>query len=299
MERVLVWGIGEGYQRICNALKWNEEIGNFEMTACVSKDYGAHSFDGKTVVRPEKIQEIVFDYIIVSAEKYYEEIVAYGVEVLKIDRSRFLHGKVFEIPCFDWKRYLEIYRSNISIVAELCYGGVLSHHLGLPFNSPFVNVRVGDKTGYQKMLGRLDYYMSTPPELKENGDRGVYLEGCVEYPLLWYDDIVLHGFHYRNVEDFFSKWEKRRKRYNPNSNIVFRILYGENDLEEFDRLAIKNKVGFYYENTDMEQVITVPFDQYHFTYAFSTCVLKFIETGSIFREANIFKLLLGEKDFKR
>lgn len=210
-----------------------------------------------------------------------------------------MFGKIFEIPCFDWKRYLKIYESNISFVTELCYGGVLSHHLGLPFNSPFVNVMVGDRIGYQKMLDRLDYYMSTSPEVKDNEDGGVYLEGCVEYPLLWYGDIVLHGFHYRNVEDFFFKWEKRRKRYNPNSNIVFKILYDENDLEEFERLAVKNKVGFYYENTDMEQVITVPFDRYHFTYAFSTCVLKFIESGSIFRETNIFKLLLGEKDFRR
>lgn len=98
MERVLVWGIGEGYQRICNALKWNEEIGNFEVAFYVSKDYRANSFDGKKVVRPEKIQDIIFDYIIVSAEKYYEEIVTYGVEALKIDKVDFCLGKYLRFP---------------------------------------------------------------------------------------------------------------------------------------------------------------------------------------------------------
>lgn len=299
MDKILVWGIGWGYQKICNALRWNEELENFKILAYVSKDEGKHRFDGKDLIKPEEIQEFTFDYIVVSTEKYYQEIVTYGVEILKIDRSRFLHGKIFEIPCFDWKRYLTIYQSNISIVAELCYGGILSNHLGLAFNSPFVNVRVDQGKGYTKMLYGLDYYMSVSPEIRESEENKVWMGGCIEYPILWYDDIVLHGFHFKNTNDFLSSWERRRKRYNKNENIIFKILYNENDLEEFDKLPVKNKVGFYYKNTAMERVITVPFDRYHYVYAFSTCVHEYITSGTVFQEMDIFKLLSGEKEFKR
>ena len=183
-DKVLVWGIGRGYQKICNALRWNEEIGNFEVLAYVSKDEEKHSLDGKKIIKPEEIQEIAFDWIIVSSEKYYQEIITYGVDALKIDRNRMLSGKIFDIPCFDWKRYLEIYRSNISIVAELCYGGILSNHLGLPFNSPFVNVRV-ESPEYWKMINKINEYMSISPKIKQIGKRDLneqFLAGCIEYP---------------------------------------------------------------------------------------------------------------------
>ncbi len=306
VDRVLVWGIGRGYQKICNALRWNEEIENFEVLAYISRDYDEKEVDGKKVIKPEQILDMYrenFDYIIISAEKYYQEIVTYGVDVLKIDRKRFLFGKIFEIPRFDWKRYIAIYKSNISIVAELCYGGMLSHYLGLPFCSPFVNVRV-DNIGYWKMINRINGYMSIAPQLKESRQKDSkgyidFLEGCVGYPLLWYDDILLHGFHYKSKEDFLLKWEQRRKRYNSKLNIVFKILYDEKDLEDFDKLEIEKKIGFYYEKTDKENIITIPFDKQHYAYAFSNCVNDYIESRAIFSQVDIFKLLLGEKDFKR
>ncbi len=300
IDKIIIWGIGWGYQKICNALRWNEEIGNFEVIACVSKDDGQHDFDGRRVIKPEEMQDISFDYIIVSAEKYYQEIVTYGVETLKIDRNRFLHGKVFEIPCFDWKRYLTIYKSNISVISELCYGGMLCNHLGLPFNSPFVNVRVGDKSGYQKLISRLDYYMSASPHTgNELHKSDIITEGCVAYPILWYDDIMLHGFHYSDMETFWAKWEQRRKRYNPESAFVFKLLYGEDDLKDFDRLDIKHKIGFYFEDTGREQVITIPFDRKKYTYCFANCVNEFVSSADIFQRIDVFRLLSGEKEFKR
>ncbi len=299
-DKILVWGIGQGYQKICNDLRWNEEIGNFEVLACVSRDDGQRCFDGRRVIKPEEIQDFIFDYIIVTAEKYYQEIITYGVNTLKIDRTKFLPGKIFVIPCFDWKRYLTIYKSNISVVSEFCYGGMLCNHLGLPFNSPFVNVRVGDKDKYQKLISRLDYYMSiSPDDGKKLQKADISIEGCVAYPILWYEDIMLHGFHYSNLETFLAKWEQRRKRYNPESVFVFKVLYDEDDLKDFDRLDIKHKIGLYFEDTNREQVITIPFDRKKHTYCFTNCVNEFVSSGDIFHKIDIFRLLSGEKDFKR
>lgn len=306
VDKVLIWGIGRDYQKICNSLRWNEDVGNIEILAYISRDYIGNTFDKKMVIRPEQIMVMYggeFNYIIVSTEESYQEIITYGSEVLGINRNIFLHGRIFMIPCFDWKRYITIYKSNISIVADFCYGGVLSYHLGLPFCSPFVNVMVGDISGYQRLINRMDYYMSMAPIIKEmNVNRSanqIIRAGHVEYPVLWYDDIALHGFHYKNEEVFLSKWEQRRKRYNPESSIIFKIIYDENDLEDFDRLAVDHKIGFYYEKTDKENIITLTFDTQYYLYFFAQCVNKFIEPGDIFHRIDIFRLLLGEEDFKR
>lgn len=55
--RLLIWGIGEFYAKICNVLKLNEAIGNFRIEAFVSKDYERKIYDGKIVIRPEEIME--------------------------------------------------------------------------------------------------------------------------------------------------------------------------------------------------------------------------------------------------
>lgn len=117
-------------------------------------------------VKPECItDELEYEYIIVTTELYYQEIVSYATSKLNIPQARFLHGKIFKLPYFNWKDYIEIYKSKISIIAEACYGGILSHHLGLPFFSPFVNVRIGyEKNDYYKMLENLDDYMQRTPE---------------------------------------------------------------------------------------------------------------------------------------
>lgn len=307
MDKILVWGIGDNFQEIYNALKWNEDIGNFEILAYISKDFGRDSYEGKSVIRPEQISNWGGYYIIVASNRYYVDIITYGVEVLKIDRKKFLSGEIFKIPCFNWKKYIQIYKSDISIVSEICYGGVISSKLGLPFCSPFVNVKVGmDRNDYEKLLNQLDYYMSITPTEKNmelyRGRDWTSWEGRTKFPMLWYDNILLHGFHYKSQEDFLTMWEKRRKRYNPSSVVVFKILYDEKDLEEFEKMQIRCKVGFYYKETDRNDIITIPFEgelAQRNAYAFGPYVNNSVKNGMVFSRLDIFKALLGEKDFKR
>lgn len=95
----------------------------------------------------------------------------------------------FKIPYFNWERYIEAYEKQISIVAEACYGGILCHNLGLQFNSPFVNVRIGLETNdYMKMIKKLDKYMMQTPSTKANNRYANVdwngMEGRIDYPKL-------------------------------------------------------------------------------------------------------------------
>lgn len=310
--KVLVWGLGKEFQNIYNLLLLNEECGYIDITAYVDNANRLQSLDGKKVISSEMLFRTVrwgeeYEYIIVTTEKYYEEIVEQGMRELEIPRRAFINGKIFRVPCFNWSRYLRIYESNISIIAEACYGGKLSHELGLPFNSPFVNVRVGnEQEDYTGLLQKLDYYMSVSPELINKGkyrtmEWGGY-EGRIDFPKLWYGDIMLHGFHFKSQQDFFDVWEKRRKRFNNCNYLIMKILYTEKDVEEFIKLDCCNKLGIYYEDVNNENIVELKFEEKlreQYAYQFASYVFNSIGNGTFFESVDIFKLLCGEAGAKR
>ena len=243
------------------------------------------------------------DYIIVATRRYYTEIARYGEQILGIDRKKFINGRVLKIPFFNWQDYLRIYEADISIVSDWCYGAVLSNTLGLPFNSPFVNVRVGyEWDDYHKLLSKLDYYMSYAPD-KENigkykGKNWSGCEGRIDYPRLWYDDIMLHGFHYNSLDEFYNVWEKRRKRYNRERKLIMQILYDKRDLDMFRELKYENKLGFYGTKVDDENILYIDMKKTQ-TYHFLVDVNAYIENGDIYKDVDIFKLLWGDKNYRK
>lgn len=240
-----------------------------------------------------------FDYIIVCSEIYYRDICAYASDKLGLNRKKIIKGSVLNIPHFNWNKYIELYNKNISIIAETCWGGVLSHILGLEFCSPFVNVRVGIERGdYYKLLNKLDFYMQCSPQEKAKSravrDDLSGWEGRIDFPVLWYDDILLHGFHYRNQEDFFETWEKRRKRYRTDRKIIVKILYNEKDIELFEKIECERKIGFYYKEIINKDIIYIPFSesmQERYAYQYASYLIGIIQNGELFTYIDIFSLL--------
>lgn len=217
---------------------------------------------------------------------------------LQLPRRCFIKAAVMKLPYFDWKDYIQLLKSNVSIVAEACYGGLLSSMLGLPFCSPFVNLRVGiEPEDYYSLLENLREYMNKAPSLqpkeKYRNTNFVGWEGRIEFPLLWYDDVLLHGFHYENTAQFLEIFEKRRKRFNPNKYVVFKVLYDEEDVKRFQSLPHKVKWGIYYKPTDYDNIITVPFSDIcnPYAYAYGTYVFQYFKSHQIFENLNVFKLL--------
>lgn len=295
--KVIVWGCGYQFYQLYNLIKFHEKCGNIDIVGYVDSS-------SKGAIRPtEALKELDFEYVIVTTEKFFDEIVAYGIKSFGWERKKFLHGSIFMIPHFDWERYLQIYEKDISIIAEACYGGVLGKRLFLPMNSPFVNVLVGEKQGdYLKLLSQLDRYMAMSPQIRENNYELCKREFRLQHPQLWYDHILLNGFHFESTMNFFEVWEKRRSRYNKEKKIVFAVLHNEEDVEKFKQLECKNKIAFFPWESDSEDIVEVPFpleEAYkRHSYGYTSYINNvFIGEGKIFQCMDVFKLLNGEKDY--
>ena len=129
---------------------------------------------------------------------------------------------------------------DFSLISNNCNGGVLSHELGLRFNSQFVNLAIFSEE-YIKYLENFDYYNSLVPEFEETQE---------SYPVGVLDDIKIHFIHYKTKQEALEKWEERKKRINKdNLFVIFTEQHGVDEcpeelLRRFDKLPFKNKIVF-------------------------------------------------------
>ena len=77
------------------------------------------------------LSEIVYDYLIICAEGRNEDDILSEALHLGIDRDVILPLRIFRIPFFDFDRYIQIKKSNISILSDYCFAGFLYHKFGL------------------------------------------------------------------------------------------------------------------------------------------------------------------------
>lgn len=143
-----------------------------------------------------------------------------------------------EYKIFSTIRKRKLKNHNPSILANNCNGGVMTHDLGLQFNSPLVNAGMYAEY-YIKFLKNIEHYLSQPLVRIEDDPDGWYTAKC--------DDIQILLGHTKTYEESLANWERRKKRFNPdNMFVVFCDKMGctYDMIKEFDELPIKNKVIF-------------------------------------------------------
>lgn len=107
------------------------------------------------------------------------------------------------------KKVVKDYRQKNSvkqctIISSNCIGGILSHDLGLRFDSPTVNLWF-EADGFVRFLENLTYYIDCPlHDIFWDENRG--------YPVGRLGDIKIYFQHYHSVEKAKEKWETRCKR---------------------------------------------------------------------------------------
>lgn len=112
---------------------------------------------------------------------------------------------------------------------------MILHDLGLPFNSPFVNLWLYPED-FIKYVSNIEHYMRCQLEFEPVGG--------VNYPVGRLDDIHIYFQHYKSEKEAKEKWETRTYRMDLNHLYV---LMTERDgctqehLERFDRLSVKHK----------------------------------------------------------
>lgn len=127
--------------------------------------------------------------------------------------------------------------STPTIFSCNCTGGVLYHDLGLPFNSPTINLYMSC-ADFINFLENLDYYLSmqmTP----YTGDIQR------DYPIANLGDLILFLVHYKSVEEANEKWQQRKKRIDRNNIYVIasdRDGFNEELLHRFNKLPFRKKI---------------------------------------------------------
>ena len=124
---------------------------------------------------------------------------------------------------------------------ELCGGGVVSHEMGLRFNSPTVNLWFNPGE-FIRFLSRLEYYLYSC-ELQED------IQNSKEhgYPVGKLDDIRVYFTHYKTFKQAKEKWNERLKRLDMNNLYIVMVQKDgctEQDIYSFDKLKFKHKVIF-------------------------------------------------------
>lgn len=141
---------------------------------------------------------------------------------------------------------------DFSLIASNCTGGSILHDLKLPFNSPFVNLYI-NPPDFLKFCERMEYYLGL--ELRFTSVDGI------DFPVGVLDDIFLFFMHYSTEEEAEQAWNRRKQRVNLDNLFVMHTdrACSHDDLVQFDKLAIRNKVVFtHIKHDDIKSAFYIP-----------------------------------------
>lgn len=133
--------------------------------------------------------------------------------------------------------------SDITILSSNCTGSLILHEMGLPFNSPCVNLWM-ENCDFVKFCGDLDKYTGDNINIEFIND------GIHDYPVGKIEDITIYFMHYKTQLEAKEKWIKRSKRINKDNIFLIMVQrdnWKEEDLLAFEQLPYRNKVVFTYK----------------------------------------------------
>ena len=167
---------------------------------------------------------------------------------LRLPEEKLLGDRIVCIPGFTLDKYRRLQRSRLSIVSMNCFGGFLSHTLGLPFRSPFVNMFLDEKN-FLRLLQNFQALMEKNLLLKETKwqtDLKFY------YPVVTLGNVVINMNHYRDFNEAVAKWNERKTRINRYNLFVTMYTADEKILRAFDELPYGKKVCFVPFKSDVD-----------------------------------------------
>lgn len=209
-RNVLIWGMGYEYNRRVNLLKYYEIIGQIKVIAITSNDnMEIKEIDGHIVCPKKDINSLNIDFIVVMNGTSFSEIVNEIMD-LGIKRNKIIHYRVLDIPQFDFEDYILLKESNISILSNNCWGGLIYHTLDLECLSPFKNLSVGCEA-YIEIIKNLKEYMACELQFKRYA---LEPHSHIRYPVMELGGQEIHCNHDTNPEDAKKKWDRRVRKIN-------------------------------------------------------------------------------------
>lgn len=131
---------------------------------------------------------------------------------------------------------------GFTIICSNCVGGVMYHLLGLPFDSPTINIWI-DKKEFCKFAANLPHYFSQELRFYNKEDRDCPCAFLGEGE----NAITIVFVHYDTEEQARYKWEERKKRIHWD-NLYIISCDGNNATEEdfalLDKTICRRKIIF-------------------------------------------------------
>lgn len=165
-------------------------------------------------------------------ENAYNELTYYGVNADKIIPCTLLCKTDFTIEKFE-----RLKANPPTFISNNCCSRYIYFSLGIPFSSPFVNIRIKSKD-HLKILKEPKRFINgklSPAGFLEKGEEKIPMAKLESDN----DQIMIECSHYKIYEDFEKVWNKRKKRINYNNIISILTTENEEDLEEFSKLDSK------------------------------------------------------------
>lgn len=239
--KIVIWGIGSTYNKHVNNIKFLESREEIEVVAVTANKMPPfRTVDGYPLVLISELGMFQYDYIIVMSDMHFSEIVWLAMKNGAL-RSQIIPYRILELPGINFKEYIKLKESNISIIANNCWGGLICRTLGIECLSPFKNLFFEDDD-YIQLLQNMEYYLEkelTFVQYKE------YIYTSQLYPVMKLDDILVHCLHYKNQEEAVSNWNRRRLKINYQNLFVEMYTEREDIMKKFLSLdRFQKKVCF-------------------------------------------------------
>jgi uncharacterized protein (DUF1919 family) len=133
---------------------------------------------------------------------------------------------------------------HFSIIACNCWGGYVYQDLGIPYQTPFVNLYLHPPC----FLGLLENFAAAIRAPLEFVAESRY-NGRLPFPVgLILGTFEIHFMHYGSPAEALQKWNRRRDRLaRETDDCYFMLMHLDakrDDVQRFDQLPFRNKVQF-------------------------------------------------------
>ena len=229
MLKIFLWFVSKDKRFFQDAIKILEQQNGIELVGAAAGEEISNS--------DEKFFDVI---LVVGAKNFGMSKIARAARQLHLLEEKLLGDWIVCIPGFALEKYRKLQRSRLSIFSMNCFGGMLSHTLGLPFLSPFVNLWLSEKN-FIDLLRAPRAYMEKNFLFKEMARQP---DLNFDYPVVALYDIVIYMNHYRSFDAAVEKWNERKQRINWKNIFVTMYTSDEKILQEFDALPYDKKVCF-------------------------------------------------------
>lgn len=256
--KVYIYGAGYLYNELMSYIHYYDNLIKVEGILTTEKNNYSRIDGYECLTVDEAIWENI-DYCIVAVYEWNDirkKLCELGME------NKIIRSHIFRIPNFDFEKYIKLKNSEITILCNYCLGGHLYREFGLKELSPTINMFCSGMQ-YIDFLENYEYYLSF--DMKEKIGDIEHRDGTIGIEEFWPHGIV--GGEEKTVEWVLNhdtepgisvrKWNSRRCRVNYDNIVAIMIIQSDQEAYAFDKLNIERKIGFYYKNLGLENVICI------------------------------------------